>query len=108
MSNILKDIENGTGTLTEDERAALDDYADREGARRVMYQVYDDTGIADDDYLGTEKVGPRHATEQEAIDWARSPERNLECFSVYREKRCVTRKLKIWYAQGRSPAYSSC
>lgn len=106
MNEILERIKSSEGTLTDEERAALEAYADSIGAPKVIWQVYDDSNIMDPDYLGTEKAGPQHPTRGAAINWADEQE-SITDFSIYPEKRCITRKLKIWYNQAASYSYSS-
>lgn len=108
MNDLLKAIEEGRGMLTDEERAALEEYADSTGASKVLWQVYDDSNVTDGDYLGTVEVGERHATYEEAVDWAENRVEQDPSFtrcSIYRMRRCVTRKREIWYVQGSSPVY---
>ncbi|MFE0472661.1 hypothetical protein ACFW2V_13700 [Streptomyces sp. NPDC058947] len=105
MNEILKHIEGGRGLLTEEEKAALEEYAESTGAPKIVWQVYDDSGVTDEECLGTEKVGPQHLARQAAIDWA--SKQGFRAFSIYEETRCCTRQRVIWYAQARSYSYSA-
>lgn len=104
MSDLLERIANGQGVLTEAERAALETVAEATGKPREVYQVYDDTGAPDADMAGVERAGGQHATSGAAVEWAERE--GLEAFSVYRESRCITRRLDVWYMQGGSPVYT--
>lgn len=106
MNEIPESIKQGKGVPTDEERAVLDAYAESTGEPEKIWQVYDETNITDEEYLGTEKAGPPHATEEAAVEWAnRQP--GIERFSVYAERRCCTRQGKIWYMPGANYSYSS-
>jgi hypothetical protein len=101
----LERIASGRGVLTDGERAALEAVAEASGKPKTVFQVYDDTGITDNDMIGTEKAGGQFVSSEAAVEWAERQE--LESFSVYQERRCITRKQEIWYISGSSPVYSA-
>lgn len=108
MDDLLKAIEEGRGVLTEEERAALEEYADSTGEPKSVWQVYDNSKITDGDFLDTEEVGPHHPSEEEAVDWAKQrmeDDPEFTRWTVYRKIRCVTRARKIWYRQANSYVY---
>lgn len=105
MNEILERIENTKGILTKEEKAALEEYAESTGAPKEIWQVYDDSNVTDEDYLGTVKAGPQHLTQEAALEWAK--EQGFEMFSIYRETRCCARTRQIWYMQASHYWYSS-
>jgi hypothetical protein len=86
--------------LTYEERAELDVWADAEGHPRKVWQAYDETDSTEDHH-GDVKIGEFRLTPEEAEQVAR--ESGVKVWSVYGEKRCVTRDRKVWYMQDSSP-----
>lgn len=104
VDDILKRIESGKGMLTDEERTALDAYAESTGTQKEVWQVYDDSAAFDQGDIGMRKAGPQHPGMDAAVAWAEG--QNLTAFTVFRETRVCTRKREIWYNPDRFPAYS--